>query len=805
MNPEPLANLCRSFEGYWSPAGPGLRGAAISVTRDLHGHRVVFARGYDDMLYVRWQLDVNPISTSTPWTSWRALGGPISSDPVGYYTGFVTGPRDNPTRVSVIARLANQKEYGGRTVDFMDDVTHLDSRPNYNPFLEWQSVPAPPDPIPEMYFSQPTVIQRAPDGRAWAFCHDGGHNSTTPSSTYFSVWTGDSWLPWRPFGTSGDSSWHDRLFGTSKSGSQRIAGNITGCSYGVGTLELFARSADFLMLHNYTANGDAPGDWNSFNGWATSDIHVILNEDPEYVIDVFWRGTDGQVWTRRKVGSRSAWEGQRPLGGMITSNICSAGNANSTWVIFARGLDNNLYELRQTEVNGIWPVNAWRLIGAPPNLTILADPYSPAATPTSGLLLERPEIYVVASDHSVWMIRQRPDETYSQSDWVSLGGKVWTGMKLRVSTVALETGEARYLDEVGRFVDQAERFAADSQGNIEPIASNNGDIRFARADGVIASCAAPGFFPAIPLNGKTWVDGGMRHSVPVGAAIKAGASRVVAIATVPTGLDAVPRILPPASREPPASLEEEIKISIGQDDSLGLITTYSSASMIDVLVRSFAELLIDSTSWNELYPETPWPVPVWVIQQTFKIHEGQTIEPGLIRMNYACGWMRAFDVLIATEDVRQAAIESTDRIIRLRWQSWKTEARFREAYLIATSPYTRRTSTALTPELARLREAAHLAQRWLGESRLLKWDLRVALLARRDAGFLLPPDANIWLARFERFAPQAHWGLGWENRIRFSEFLFEEIQITVAGNYEPGPFGRSEHSVGAAVPPMLDG
>src|SRR5258706_899452 len=214
----PLWSVLYDRERDWSPAGPGLRGAGVSVARDLVGHRIVFVRGYDDMLYVRWQLDGNPVSASTLWSSWRTPGEPISSDPVTYIPGLLGLSAENPLRVGVIARRANREGYGGRTLDNFNDVTHVDPvTPHYQPFQGWANVPPlPPAELP--YCGQPTIVQRAPDGRAWAFCRNSHFLDPLDRMrhrSFYSRWEDLGWGSWTPFG-------QDFL---------SLESNVTGCSY----------------------------------------------------------------------------------------------------------------------------------------------------------------------------------------------------------------------------------------------------------------------------------------------------------------------------------------------------------------------------------------------------------------------------------------------------------------------------------------------------------------------------------------------------------------------------------------------
>ncbi|MGB9179074.1 MAG: patatin-like phospholipase family protein [Pyrinomonadaceae bacterium] len=765
-----IGTIAADIERYWSPAGPGLRGSSIAVARDGHGRRIVFARAYDDMLYARWQLDNNPISRATRWSRWTSLGGPVSSDPVSY----VTGVGDNPSRIGVIARLANEEQYGGRTLDYFNDVRRVDERDpvHYRPFLEWENVPLPVGPIRRRYSSQPTIVPRGASGQAMAFCRD--ENRRMEGSTeeynhsYFSMWDGDRWNGWTMFGRN----------------QKRIAGNITGCSYWDGSLELFARTENFGILYSFVHGNGAPGDWVNWDGEATSDVLVVQTEAPDEMLDLFWRGTDGQVWTRRKLVMQGQWGSVHRLGGLITSNLSFGRDVEGICTIFARDLDDNLYAVRQPSPSAEWPADAWEAIGAPDDLHLIADPYTLAGA-NDGI-----EVYVVASDHAVWTIRQRYG---AYGPWVSLGGNVWTGTQLRMGSVALETGESRYVDETGRFA-----------GSGGPIVSSNGNMAFARSQGALAACSAPGVFPPITLNDNTLVDGGVRNGVPIAAAIEAGARRVIAIATVPTKLGSVTPILPRSLTPAPMSLAEEIAATVGQFRDSDQINDYRNAGVLDVTMRSFIEILVDSTSWNSLYPATPWvsptgtPVPVSLIQQTFKTHEGGTVDPGLIRINYSYGWMRAFDSLVASDAQREEAKYWTDTIINLRWNAWKAEARFREAHFRATWSAIPPTHDAdAIVQIAM--QAALLAKSWLLEARGYKIQLAAALTARRAAGFPIDPESPLWLARVERFAIPEHWPWFWPDRIASSDELFSEFTFVTLG------YSRHViHVVEAGAPPSFD-
>lgn len=48
----------------------------------------------------------------------------------------------------------------------------------------------------------------------------------------------------------------------------------------------------------------------------------------------------------------------------------------------------------------------------------------------------------------------------------------------------------------------------------------------ALVDPVVASCSVPGLFPAVEIDGRHHLDGGLVHSIPVGRALELGATRV---------------------------------------------------------------------------------------------------------------------------------------------------------------------------------------------------------------------------------------------------------------------------------------
>ncbi|HEY8663916.1 MAG TPA: patatin-like phospholipase family protein, partial [Propionibacteriaceae bacterium] len=82
---------------------------------------------------------------------------------------------------------------------------------------------------------------------------------------------------------------------------------------------------------------------------------------------------------------------------------------------------------------------------------------------------------------------------------------------------------------------------------VTAVNARTGEFRvFTREDGVAlvdavaASCAVPGVWPPVSLEGQKWIDGGMRSAV--NADLAAGRARVVILAPITTGFGAMPPV-----------------------------------------------------------------------------------------------------------------------------------------------------------------------------------------------------------------------------------------------------------------------
>lgn len=678
FNLRPIEQLIEnSFEPYWTPTGPGLRGRSAAAGLGRSGDVMLFVRSYKDQLYVKVQRRT-PDADSVNWSSWLELGGRIDSDPV-------VVQRDGVVE-SVVVRMAQDGRFH-RLVLRGDDPSRRDSWSDFEP-LGW------PAPIriggqgtvggpQSVFYSHPTVLD-FDTSRPSILAARGPYD--LPFSNRFDPSPGaQRWTGWAPMGYP-----------------VPIAGSVTLARDGSGAEFAFARGRDRSVLYQHTYQ------WRSFGATATSDISAVRNVTTG-LIDVVCRAPNGRVSLRCQAASGDAWtDGWRDLGGQVVSNIAVGIGVGDRAVLAARGLDGGIWVKSQLAAGGPWPDGDgnWNGLGSPPVGEAEADP----------LLVRnrhgRLELYVVAKDQAVWTRRQEANGSWSP--WESLHGCVWTGIRMRLATVSLEDGELRHVDQSGRFV-----------GTSEPAAR----LR----DAVIASSSIPAIFPAVPINGRAWVDGGVRSITPIAAAIEAGADEVFAIvATSP-------------HPEPPRHAFAHIE-GFGPAE----VDDWSRANFVPVGLRAATELLTLSIMEAELHPPGGWSKPVYVIQPSFDLHSPLTIDPGLIRIAHAYGWMRAFDVVFAFDTAD--AMSTSDNIIGPRRRAWQLEELLIHQIAMASERTYRDPDEPDRDPSERAGRSAAIAQdavRTLDEIRGIKRDLRDAVRLRRGNGHRLPDNATEWFQRWE--------------------------------------------------------
>jgi NTE family protein len=190
------------------------------------------------------------------------------------------------------------------------------------------------------------------------------------------------------------------------------------------------------------------------------------------------------------------------------------------------------------------------------------------------------------------------------------------GVELRVVTVNLDDGRARYVDERERFVDDGTAVSL--------------------RDALQASASIPIAYPPTVLPGGNYVDGGVRDNAPLEAADVAGASDIIAILPSPANMDR---------------------------------HNYAGAAFPTVAARSF-EALFDETWQNDLAPFRGYNVPVRVIAPQIETHSMLKVDAGLVQIDMDYGYMRAYDEFQSNVAERAALRALSLQIATKRLEVW---------------------------------------------------------------------------------------------------------------------------------------
>jgi NTE family protein len=209
-----------------------------------------------------------------------------------------------------------------------------------------------------------------------------------------------------------------------------------------------------------------------------------------------------------------------------------------------------------------------------------------------------------------------------------------SGVKLRLVMVSLETGNTRYVDEQSQFLDDG-----------TPV-----DLVTA----AMASASIPAIFHPQKLGSENFIDGGVRHVLAVQAALDAGADEVYGITASRAGVD-------PAAVTPCGS--------------------FDCAKIWEIALRATSDIMADQIQEAETNPAgRGWGPNVMVIQPDYTVHDSMTIDPGLIRISYDFGYMRAAELVDfsrsndpGTEIVLAFLVILSRQITELRSEIWALE------------------------------------------------------------------------------------------------------------------------------------
>lgn len=248
--------------------------------------------------------------------------------------------------------------------------------------------------------------------------------------------------------------------------------------------------------------------------------------------------------------------------------------------------------------------------------------------------------------------------------------------------------------------------------------------------GTLASASIPLAFPPVKLGGENYVDGGVREIVPIQAAIEAGATEIFAVLASDSDMD------------PGRS-------AIGGH----LLPSFDQgvANVADIINRSTSDIMANEIVLNEAEPHNGWGngVNVTIIQPDNDIHDIMTIDPGLIDIRMAHGYMRADDTFQAKQaeaaNYRKLAEQySHDRntilIYETRHAIWKLE--------YAANGYQLKYDSNGRPVHPAPRMEASLQA--LKEVRALKNTLRDLVRERQQKGGYVPSEVESWWSTWER-------------------------------------------------------
>lgn len=267
------------------------------------------------------------------------------------------------------------------------------------------------------------------------------------------------------------------------------------------------------------------------------------------------------------------------------------------------------------------------------------------------------------------------------------------GLDLRVAVVALGAGVLRYVTEQGRIV------AADAVTPVPGAAGGPVDV----VDAVVASASVPMVFPPRRLGDDAYVDGGVASNVPVDAAARLGATRIVAVLAVPL--------------EQPHDHYD-----------------YGRASGLTVFLRAVGGIAFAERQQSNLRPPLPPGTSVTVIDPTVDVVGPFEVSQGLMLLDMDYGWMRAADAVADVDPgVRQRALRATDAVAVARTRAWHRE----EA----------------------MWSAGGASAGDLGTLAALKADVRDAVLERKGLGLPTSPDADRWWSGYELHAGDRPRGL----------------------------------------------
>jgi NTE family protein len=206
------------------------------------------------------------------------------------------------------------------------------------------------------------------------------------------------------------------------------------------------------------------------------------------------------------------------------------------------------------------------------------------------------------------------------------------GLQLRLAVTALQAGVTRYVTESGELVE------AEATTRVSPAPDAGIDV----IDGLLMSSSVPMVFEPRRVGDEVYVDGGVRQNIPVEAALRLGAARLVAVLGVPLAAQPVD-------------------------------ADYSAESFVSVHLRSNA-LMFNEVQCANLNVQRPPDVTLTVIEPTVDVVGPFEVAQGLMLLDMDYGWMRAAEATSdIDEDRRRSAMQLSDSATAARERAWYLE------------------------------------------------------------------------------------------------------------------------------------
>lgn len=493
-----------------------------------------------------------------------------------------------------------------------------------------------------------------------------------------------------------------------------------------GSLDLILLGLDSHVYHAVGASGSGPvfGPWEQVGGAADLAIDVDVSTDSAGFLQVARTAPDGVVYVARQLlqgfylGPWQALPDNVPAGGAVAYGHDGLGRLH----LVMTGVDHSVNHAFQEVPGGTW--TSWYGVGPGGFAASVAT-----ATNSAG----QAQIFIRGQQLEVltaWHVTPLLDLPKVQA----------SGIKVRLSTTALESGDLRYVTELGQFLD-------------DPAAG-----QFSLAEAVIASGSLPIVFPPVKLLDQNYVDGGLRDLLPVKAAIDAGADLVIEIVAGQPVLPAEP--------------------------------SFDSANMFQIGFRAISDIMPNQILRDHLNPAEPWPVPSKTIATSQVVHGELAIDPGLMAISIDYGYMRAYDDMdprpnMLPGDPGPALHENSDAIVALRLQIWSIEHIINGQYL-PLQEFTQMIEAELggPPQVVPVTDSTEVPG-----LREMKWQLKALVDERR----------TVLLGRVP--GGVAAWWQNWEQHYftPMTATPWDEINGTVAGGpvaAAPPPLGSDNTVTG---------